>query len=73
MPVSAVLHMATCKWHLRTFSRNASSVRGREQSLGADAPDFIVLDFHKVTLHSVIDVHDSVTFPYAAHMNFVAC
>jgi len=54
------------------FSLNASLVGGREQSLVDDAPFFPVLKRHILILHSVMDVHDSATLPYVAHMNFVA-
>jgi len=54
------------------FSTNASLVGGREQSLTDDAPVFPVFERHILTLHSVMDVHGSATYPYAAHINFVA-
>ena len=54
------------------FSTNASLVGGRGQSLTDDAPVFPVFKGHVLTLHSVMDVLDSATLPYAAHMNLVA-
>ena len=33
----------------------------------------LFLSAHILTLHSVIELHDSATLPYAAHMNLVAC
>ena len=50
----------------------ASSVGGRELSFGEDVVLLPVLIFHIFSLHSVINIHASTTFPYVAHMNFVA-
>ena len=51
---------------------NALLVGGRERSFADDAPLFPVLECHIFTLHSVIEVHDCVILPHAAHMKFVA-
>jgi len=51
----------------------ASVVGGREQSFTDDAQLLPVFERHSLILHSVIDAHDSATFPYAAHINSVAC
>ena len=54
---------------------NALLVGEREQSYTddtGDAPLFPVLECHIFTLHCVIEVHDCVILPYAAHMKFVA-
>ena len=42
-----------------------------EQSFTDDAPLFPVFEQHILTLHSVMELHDSATLPYAAHMNLV--
>ena len=55
-----------------TFSVNASVVGGMEQSFTDDAPLFPVSERHILTLYSVMELHDSATLPYAAHMNSVA-
>ena len=60
-------------WHLCTFSVYASVVGGMEQSFTDDAPLFPVFERHILILHSVMELHDSVTLPYAAHMNVVVC
>ena len=52
---------------------NASVVGGMEQSFTDDAPLFPVFERHILTLHSVMELHDSATLPYPAHMNVVAC
>ena len=56
-----------------TFSVNASVVGGMEQSFTDDAPLFPVSERHILTLYSVMELHDSATLPYAAHMNSGAC
>ena len=58
-----------------TFSVNASVVGGMEQSFTDDAPLFPVFEHHILTLHSVMELHDSATLPYVVglHMNLVAC
>ena len=43
-----------------------------EQSFTDDAPLFPVFECHILTLHSVMELHDSATLPYADHMNLVA-
>ena len=70
---SAAFHIATWRWHLCAFSVNASVVGGMEQSFTDDAPRFPVFERHILTLHSVMELHDSATLPYAVHMNLVAC
>ena len=57
---------------LPSIPQLASLVGGSEQSFTDDAPLFPVLEFHIFSLHSVIEVHDCVILPYAAHMKFVA-
>ena len=52
---------------------NVSVVGGMEQSFTDDAPLLPVFERHILTLHSVMDLHDSATLPYAVHMNLVAC
>ena len=44
-----------------------------EQSFTDDAPLCPVFERHILTLHPVMELHDSATLPYAAHMNLVAC
>ena len=44
-----------------------------EQSFTDDEPLFPVFEHHILTLHSVMELHDSATLPYADHMNLVAC
>ena len=56
-----------------TFSVNVSVVGGMEQSFTDDAPLLPVFERHILTLHSVMELHDSATLPYAVHMNVVAC
>ncbi len=58
---SAAFHIATCRWHLFTFSVNASVVGGMEQSFTDDAPLFPVFERHILTLYSVMELHDSAT------------
>ena len=70
---SAAFHIATLRWHLFIFSVNASVVGGMEQSFTDDAPLFHVFYRHILTLHYVMEMHDSATLPYAVHMNLVAC
>ena len=48
-------------------------VGGMEQSFTDDAPLFPVFECHVLTLHSVMELHDSATLLYAAHINLVAC
>ena len=62
---SAAFRVATWRWHLSTFSKNESLVGGREQSFNEDVPLFAVFVRHILILQSVLDVHDSVAFPYA--------
>jgi len=64
---SAAFQMATCRWHLCTFSMKASVVGGREQSFTDNAPLLPVFVRHRLILHSVTDAHSSATFPYATH------
>ena len=52
---------------------NASVAGGMEQSFTDDAPLFSVFERHILTMHSVMELHDSATLPYAVHMNLVAC
>ena len=56
-----------------TFSVNASVVGGMEQSFTDDVPLFPVSERHMLTLYSVMELHDSATLPYTAHMNSVVC
>ena len=44
-----------------------------EQSFNDDAPLFPFFERHILALHSVMELHDSATLPYAVHMNLVAC
>ncbi len=44
-----------------------------EQSFTDDAQLFPVFERHILTLHSVMELHDSATLPYAAHMHLLAC
>ena len=41
-----------------------------EQSFTDDAPLCLVFERHILTLHSVMELHDTATLPYAAHMHF---
>ena len=52
---------------------NSSVVGGMEQSFTDDAPLFPVFERHILTLHPVMELHDSATLPYAVHVNLVAC
>ena len=42
---------------------NASLVGGMEQGFTDDAPLFPVFERHNLTLHSVMELHDSATLP----------
>ena len=55
------------------FSVNGSVVGGMEQSFTDDAPLFSVFQRHILTLHSIMELHDSASLPYAVQMNLVAC
>ena len=52
---------------------NDSVVGGMEQSFTDDAPLFPVFELHILTLHSVMELHDSAILPRAVHVNLMAC
>ena len=72
-PSIALFQIATCKWHIFTFSENASFAGGRVHNFGENDQLFPVFTFHNFNLHSVIDLEDSTTFSYVADMNATAC